>query len=247
MNNLRDLVCGSLSSEDTGDLARCLSHMSKSLSVLARELRRRRRRRFDVLVFPFIVRSIVEVACTCLIGRLDPFRILTLAKIQGQGAYDSTERIVAAINWQGDILSKRVDQLWKTSRKSHEMSRALLGDYQDEVFWQPAFESLVDFLAQNGSHQRSEWLSNLLAKDTTSIVPFLRGDATQIYSKASKGVHHEFVLSMSSYYDEATLDQMAEDVVRLVAMMSLLSHFAENTYYALSPVRAISCFEALSP
>ena len=187
----------------------------------------------------------VEVACTSLIARLDRFRILTLAKIQGQATYDASEKVASALQWQGDVVSEKVVRPWETSRRTNQMSRALLGDYQDEVFWQPAFLRLLDHLQQTGDTGNAPWLSGLVNVDPPGLVPRLRGTAAKIYSAASKGVHHEFVLSISSYYDDATLDQLAEDVVQLVATMGLVTNFAESAAYGLTAARAVSYYKAL--
>jgi hypothetical protein len=189
----------------------------------------------------------MEVACTSLIARLDPFRILTLAKIQGQTTYDVSQKVASALQWHGDVVAKKeAIELWNISRKQTEMTRALFGDYQDEVFWQPAFLRLLDYLQQmvvtNGA---DTWLSDLINIDPPSLVPRFRGAAAKIYSAASKGVHHEFVLSISSYYDDATLDQLGEDVVRLLATMGLVSNFAESAAYRLTHARSISYYKAM--
>jgi hypothetical protein len=188
----------------------------------------------------------VEVACTSLIARLDPFRILTLAKIQGQDTYDASEKVTSALHWQGDVVAEsKIKDPWSTSHKANEMTRSLLGDYQDEVFWQPAFFRLLDYLQRTKSIGESHWLTDLIKVDPPRLVPQFRGTATKIYSTASKGVHHEFVISISSYYDDDTLDQLAEDAIRLVATMALVANFAENIAYALTAARTVSYYKAL--
>jgi hypothetical protein len=247
LSNLSELICGNVRASHTGDLARSLWHLSQTLRLLEPHLRQRKkeRRSLDRLLAPFVVRSMVEVACTSLIARLDPFRILTLAKIQGQATYDVSEKVAAAFQWQGDVVTEKVKELWRTSRKTNEMTRALLGDYYDVISWQPAFLRLLDYLQQTADTGNGSWLSELLNVEPSSLVPQFRGTALKIYSTASKGVHHEFVLSISSYYDDATLDQLAEDVVRLLATMGLVMNFAESTAYGLKATRAVSYYKAL--
>lgn len=53
------------------------------------------------------------------------------------------------------------------------------------------------------------------------------------------------MLSISSYYDDATLDQLAEDVVRLVATMGFVANFAESVAYRVKPAQALSYYRAL--
>lgn len=249
MSKLSELICGNVQKSHTGNLARSLWHLSQTVRLLEPNLRKMGKKRHpsDRLVSPFLIRSMIEVACTSLIARLDPFRILTLAKIQGQAAYDTTKKVASSIQWQGDIIATdgKVTNLWQTSRKTENMTRALLGDYQDEVFWQPAFLRLLDHLQRNEDAGRDAWLSNLINIDPLQLVPQFRGIAGKIYSSASKGVHHEFVLSISSYYDNATLDELTEEALRFIATMSLIANFAENIAYGLSTARSVKNYKAL--
>ncbi|HUX82362.1 MAG TPA: hypothetical protein VMV35_05960 [Halothiobacillus sp.] len=249
MSNLSELICGKVIAGSSGNLAQSLWHMSTTLSLLESEFHNLKSRRSAIspLATPFFLRSIIEVSCTSLIARLDPFRILTLAKIQGQSTYDTTQKISGAIQWKGDVVADRAKELWSIKIKSNDMTRALLGDYQDEIFWKPAFEKLLDYLQMTGKVGKSSWLAELVNIDITSIIPFLRGLASTAYSKTSKGVHHEFVLSISSYYDDATLDQLTYDVIKLVATMGLVVNFAENSHYNLTNSRAITCYKAIEP
>src|SRR5262249_19277919 len=149
--NLSDLVCGNV--KGNGNLARSLRHLAQTLTLLERHLRRGalKRRPLERLVCPFLIRSIIEVACTSLIGRRDPFRVLTLAEIQSQGDYLSSGKVAAAIQWTGDVFAGApVKNLWDSDRKTTDMTRALLGDYQDHIFWQPAFLRLSDHLSSYG-------------------------------------------------------------------------------------------------
>lgn len=200
----------------------------------------------DTLITPFIVRSMVEVSFTSMVAKLDPFRILTLAKIQGQAEYDPSKKVTSAFQWKGDVIADKPNNIWDTSKKANEMTRALLGDYQDEIFWQPAFLKLLDYLSQKEKNIKSQWLYDLRNIQPTGLIPKFRGQATSIYSNASKGVHHEFVLSISKYYDSATLNQLAEDTMQLIATMGLIANFAENIAYGLTEERAVSHYENLS-
>lgn len=247
MSNLSDLVCGNV--KGSGNLARSLRHLAQTLTLLERHLRRGepKRRPLERLVCPFLIRSIIEVACTSLIGRRDPFRILTLAEIQSQGDYLSSGKVAATIQWTGDVLAgASVKNLWSSDRKTTDMTRALLGDYQDHIFWQPAFLRLSDHLASYGGTMTfGDWTRRLLNTEPKSLVPQFRGTASETYAAASKGVHHEFVLSMSAYYDDATLEKLTEDSLWLVATMGVVANFDESTAFALTPGRSVKCYEEL--
>ena len=249
MSQLSKLICGNVKESHADDLARSLCHFAETVCLLEPHLKKKpkKRRPLDRLVAPFVIRSMVEIACTSIIARLDPFRILTIAKIQSQTSYDVSQKVASALKWQGDIVAEKVNNLWEASRRTEDMTRALLGDYQDEIFWQPAFYRLLDYLQQSGNSISGPWLSELINIEPSSLVPRFRGIATKIYSAASKGVHHEFVLSISAYYDDATLDQLSHDVIKLISTMGLIASFAENSVYGLKEAQAVSYYKALQP
>ena len=144
------------------------------------------------------------------------------------------------------IADKKSIHLWQ-DRPINDVSRALLGGYQDELLWQPAFLRLLDHLQNHNTLEKGVWLTLLQNIDPECLVPMLRAQAIQIYTTASKGVHHEFVLSVSSYYDPATLSTLTDEVLRLVSTMSLLMNFAETVAYCLPPMTAVKLYEALQP
>ncbi len=250
MSKLSELVCGNVKKKE-GDLGLSLQHLAETLSLLERHLHRAapRRRSLERLVCPFLIRGIMEVACTSLIGRRDPFRLLTLAKIQDQGTRLASGRVAAAMQWSGDVLADGpVKNLWDSACKTEDMTRALLGDYQDQIFWQPAFERLLDYLANDaGTMTFGQWTQRLRNTASESLVPQLRQTASRTYSQASKGVHHEFVLPMTTYYDDATLEEMTENALWLVATMAVVANFDASTAFTLTPRRAIQCYEDLQP
>jgi len=250
LSKLSKLACGNIPQVAEGDLARSLKHFATTLDLLEGYLRspRRKRREADRLITPFVIRSIIEVACTSLIARIDPFRVLSLARVQQQATYDPSQKVASALQWQGDVMSDgKSTDLWVSSRKTTDMSRALLGDYQGEIFWQPAFLRLLDYVHENELHELNELAPDLVKTEPSGLTPKFRGVAAKIYSAASKGVHHEFVLSISSYYDDATLDQLVEDTLDFITDMALVANFSETVKYRLTESRALSIYRALQP
>jgi len=94
---------------------------------------------------PFAGRSLLEVALTAILGRLDPFRVLVVREMQMRPDYAPEKRSLVSIQWSGDIhTEKKVDDLWKIDRNIKDMTRALLGDYYEHLFWRKAFQELLD-------------------------------------------------------------------------------------------------------
>ncbi|WP_157726498.1 hypothetical protein [Imhoffiella purpurea] len=170
---------------------------------------------------------------------------MALAKIQSQGTYDPSRKVASAIQWSGDVLSKAHggSKLWDTEKKPDNFDRALFSDHQGEILWQPAFAMLLDHLA--GYSGASQSLQDIVNIEPKSIVPRLRGTASRLYSRASKGIHHEFVLSISSYYDDATLAELANETLWLVATMGLIINFSENAAFRINHNRAVTIYEEL--
>lgn len=195
------------------------------------------------LYSPFLARSILEVACTAMIARLDPFRILTLAELQSHSSYTPGKKVTAALQWQGDVLAESKEQLWTQDRKVEHMPRALLGEYQDAVFWQPAFEYFLDVVATRGS--TSARVAALQGFQINEFLPRIRAAAVRTYSAASKGIHHEFVLPLSSYYDPATLRSLLDDSIHIAADLGVVTNCCEHIAFRLEPVEAISLYEAI--
>src|SRR5205085_6566788 len=113
---------------------------------------------------------------------------------------------------------KKVDDLWRTDRQVKDMTRALLGDYYEHLFWRKAFQALVDRVPEN---RGGEWMRDLRRILPESFVPRMRQQTSSIYSSCSKGIHHEFVIPATNYYDVTTLTNVLNDGIETVATLAL--------------------------
>ena len=83
---------------------------------------------------PFWGRNVLESSLTCLLGRLDPFRLITVFKVQSDPSYDLGKKAQSAVEWSGDILARnRERNLWSFDNKKESFDRALLGNYVGEI------------------------------------------------------------------------------------------------------------------
>lgn len=245
--DLTTLVCGG-NDTDTGELADSMGHIRNSLYHIQRELPKPYGSNTSInqVYIPFLVRSILELSFTALIARLDPFRILTLRQVQLQGNYSTDSRNASSIQWSGDIVSREGGSpSWSTETKPEKMSRSLLGEYQGEVVWKTAFIRLLDMLSENAS--QGDCSRELQQTTPESFLPKYRQEAVTLYSSASKGIHHEFVVPVSSYFDEDTLRDMVESAVKIVSIFSAVVHFSEHALYSLDHATALTIFESLEP
>ena len=112
-------------------------------------------------------RALLEVGLTAIIARLDPFRVLVLREMQLQPEFDVAIRRSTSVQWQGDIMSKpppkKDAKLWSPDLSINELTRALLGDYYEHVFWRPAFIRLLDRVSEGAG---GNWMDNLRLMDS---------------------------------------------------------------------------------
>ena len=241
---LRRLTCGDT---DSGSkLAEVLGHLGKALESLMEQitdLQKRQEGDRQVLLYgPFLGRSLLEVSMTALLGRFDPFRILTLREVQ-QANRTADRRHAAAVQWTGDILAlKKVTEPWSVEQKPDGMTRALLGDYYERILWQQAFEQLLDRVPQV---RGGEWMLKLRRQTPEGFIPEMRRRVAEIYSTLSKGVHHELVISPERTLGQDTiLDSMSESI-EIVANLSLTANMIRHIPFILEEEDAVRCYEQL--
>lgn len=223
---LSDLICGSRGDPPPTpppELLEILEHLRSSIDYLMDELRwlgEQPPQRVAGLG-PFIARALLEVAVTAIIARLDPMRVFVVRRIQEQPSYDTRVAWKASIRWQGDVLAEKPKQLWGPTLEYRDITRALLGDYYDEVIWRPAVGRLLDAPLDSAS---SAWLADLRALTVDSFVARRRLEISQIYSALSKGVHPEFVMPPGALYDRNTVRDLVDRTIHAIADIGLVSH-----------------------
>jgi hypothetical protein len=245
--DLATLVCGG-NDTVTGELGDSMGHIRNSINRIQQELPQPYGSSISInqVYIPFLVRSILELSFTALIARLDPFRILTLRQVQLQGNYSTDSRNASSIQWSGDIVSREGGSpSWSTETKPEKMSRSLLGEYQGEVVWKPAFIRFLDMLGENAC--QGDWSRELQQTTPESFLPKYRQEAMTLYSSASKGIHHEFVVPVSSYFDEDTLKDMVDSAVKIVSIFSAVVNFSEHALYSLDQETTLNIFVSLEP
>lgn len=225
-------------------LAASLEHLSQTLTLVLKELPSPfgEGSSYHPLYSPFLARSLLEVSFTALVARSDPFRISTIAYSQSHSAYTAGEPNSLAFRWQGDVLLEAdAKKNWVQNAKPREISRSLLGDCQDQVFWRSSFIRFLD--AAGDVAQPTAWMVELLGLSAETFTPYMRSRASRLFSSASKGVHHEFVIPISSYYDQATLAEMVEEAIRLVASLAVVANFCEHYSFRVSEAEALDIFQ----
>ncbi|MBI4820614.1 MAG: hypothetical protein HY791_30400 [Deltaproteobacteria bacterium] len=189
---------------------------------------------------PFLGRSLLDLATTALIGRFDPIRVLFIRRVQAHPDYTTSQAWKASIRWQGDVLAEKEKDLWGQNVEYKKVTRALLGDYYDELIWRPAVLRLAS-LAPRGDR----WLAELAGIQAESFVARKRDDISRQYSSLSKGIHHEFVMPPGAVYDRATLSDLVRGTIHSIADLALVSQFVPHAEFLLSPSEAVEVFNRI--
>lgn len=243
--NFVSLVCGRPIGHS--QLSKSLGYLAKTIDTILHELPPPfgRSQVLSPLYLPFLTRSLIEVSFTALVGRGDPFRILTIGTAQSNEAYDPGVPSALAFRWQGDVFPIEAPkaELWGVKAKISDVSRALLGDYQEKLLWRPAFEKFID-LANQRQNQKN-WTAELALVDPNSFLPRYRSSASTVFSTSSKGVHHEYVVAPETYFDASTLQVMLDDCLKVVLSFAVIANFCDHYSFRIPENEAYEIFESL--
>lgn len=225
---LAKILCGNLVSNGS-DIDEVLEHLSNSIDNAVEELiaLKSLSPKKIALFAPFLGRSILELGCTAIIARLDPFRLIVLRERQKQPDFVIDKPNKSSIRWQGDVLAEKVKDLWD-DKSLQNPTRALLGDYYTSLIWHKSFDLFLDSVEDISG---DEWISDLRRKDARRLCAELQRDFSSLYSGLSKGVHHELVIPLSSAFDRDT----AKDLIwRTIYNVSTLGLIVSVVSYAVN-------------
>lgn len=241
--HLSRLLCGETRSPGTARAA--LAQLEHSLHEFTKRLLRLHNNASDpdLLPFgPFCARVVLENGCAAIMGRFDSFRLIYLAEFQSQPSYDVGRRARSSFSWTGDVMPEAESpEMWSINHDHGKVSRALFSRYADHVFWKPAVETMLDFVATRPVRDQYQ---ELISLDAETFVTQARGRGSQLHSTLSKGVHWEFFSSVL-LFDEPTTKTLIRDTCMLMAQLALASHFVPTACGSLAPVRALQLYASL--
>lgn len=240
---LARLACGAPSKGSV--LAEVLASLHSSLSSFldeAAELRRSDTPR--VIRFgPFVGRSILELVSTSLIARIDPFRVLALREVQAQPNYEVKKRTENAIQWTGDVMIKMptsARDMW--TRDYAQMSRALLGDYQQALFWKAAYLRFLDLTPEG---RGGEWVRALRLRPEDSFIPTMRTSFSEMFTECSKGVHHELLVPPEQFFSTTTVRELLERIIEHASILAAVVNSAHHVACAVEIDNVVAHLESL--
>jgi hypothetical protein len=240
---LGEFVCGAAG--DTGVANATLDHLKNSIDQFATRSLTFLNSEFneDAQSFgAFCARVVLENSCAALVGRLDPFRLLYLARFQAQQGFEYGRPTNSGFRWTGDVLpdEKGPQEMWGADHGVAKVSRALFSSYAEHVYWHPAVEAMLDFIADDNSSA----LQDLRSLEPEKYVGYTRGRCAALYSTLSKGVHWDFFAS-SVVLDEGTIKDSIREMLVALGGMSLISHFIPTAYRSLDRVAAVEAYKSL--
>lgn len=238
---LGTLVCGRAGEPCTAN--RTLDHLGSSIDRFANKAVDYLNGEFseEAKIFgAFCARVTLENACAALVGRFDPFRMLYLAEFQAQGGFEYGKPSKSGFRWTGDVLAdeKPPRELWNSDHDLAKISRALFSAHVDHVYWKPAVEAALDYLAEHGG---GESLAELRAMDPETFTSSTKGKCSALYSTLSKGVHWDFFVS-SVVMDEGTLKDSIRDCFIHIGNLGFVSHFVPTAYRSLDRTDALVAY-----
>lgn len=189
---------------------------------------------------PFLVRTILEVGATALIGRLDPTRLLIVKRTQQHGSYNTEEPWAAAIRWQGDVVDAKVGSPWAATIKYKDMTKALFGAYYIDIYWSVALRKAAESELAVG-----DWLGEMRAITIDEFSNSRRVTIGKLYSESSKGVHSEFVVPPGSLYDKVTIRVMASSVIKILSELGFLVNMLPHIAYRLEHGEAVGAINEI--
>ncbi|EPE7491591.1 hypothetical protein ACSMAF_003684 [Cronobacter universalis] len=248
MSNLTDLaklVCGSDSihdAENECEISEILKHLKSVLVNVLEEIKLigNESESRITLYGPFLVRTLLEVGVTALIGRLDPTRLLIVKRTQQHADYSTEKAWNSAIRWQGDVVDSKVDKLWPVEKNYKDITKALFGDYYFDLYWQKALKKICDSDVTGGA-----WLAEIKGMDITTFSGRRRSSVSRLYSQSSKGVHSEFVIPPGSRYDKLTIKNLASEIIQILSELGLLVNQLPHIAYRIEIAEAIELFNGI--
>lgn len=195
---------------------------------------------------PYFARNVLETTCTALLGRLDPFRIIYVHKVQSSETFKIGVKIKGAINWATDIFGlddTKIDNLWNHEKDFNKVGRALFGLYYGYIYWNTAYKTLIDDVNYIDAEALSYYRERV--DDPEKFILYLRRKCSSIYSSLSKGVHSELLIKQDILYDKTTVLELISDTIKMCAILGLTSHYIDASHCKINEEDAFKYFELL--
>ncbi|PEF55714.1 hypothetical protein CON32_22955 [Bacillus cereus] len=246
-NSLANLICGDYGQHQSiENLYQVLFHNISNMENRIGKLFENGESTDLTVLGPYFARNILETTCAALVGRLDPFRLIYVQKVQSLESFTIGSKAKGAISWFGDVFEKNetdVNNLWNPDKEFVKVGRGLFGNHYGEVFWNPAFKNLID--APNYSSEGSLEYFRTQIESPEKFTLFIRQKSSALYSSLSKGIHSELVVRPEIIYDETTVTELINDTFQICSILGMVSHFIDFSICRLPTDSAFEHYKGL--
>lgn len=146
-NDLAHLVCGNFQHHQSlEDMYKVLFNKISSMETRLYNLVSSGTEEDLTVLGPYFARNILETTCSILIGRIDPYRLIYVQKVQSL-EFSINSKSKSAISWAGDVFGKdknSKNKLWDSEKEYNSDGRAMLSLQYGEIYWNPAYKKLID-------------------------------------------------------------------------------------------------------
>lgn len=237
MGKLTDLATGKLENHtSTGEFTNAMNSIKKSLSKHETELNtywKKTNKLTDPRVFSSCSRMILEQGSAAIIGRLDPIRLITIAKGSSSVDFKIGQRNASSFIWNKDVLpdiKPNGGNYWTQESISKGIHRSLFQGHLADYIFSSAHDSMLDALTEetNSLPTVPDWIIEILKIEKGEVVlSKLRQSAAEAYSTLSKGIHFEFFLGKETQPNINEIKKATSLAVYSIATTSLYTHLCD--------------------
>lgn len=224
--SLARLLCNF--NDQESDVDQILAHLNSSIKKILNEIEGLSSLPDDKLALygPYLGRSLLELATTAMLAKLDPFRILITKGKQTQPNYELDRPQKASLKWRGDVVGEKVANLWE-DKALNNPSRAILGSYSVELVLTKSAQDLLDKATEDAV---GEWYQDITSLEAEPLVMKMISRIEKLYSTLSKGIHHELLIPLESVLDRDTVVNGLNETIFVVATLGLVVSFVPHSY-----------------
>ncbi len=237
MGKLTELATGKLADNtSTGEFTNAMNSIKKSLSAHENELSRywkKTNNSTDPRVFSSCSRMILEQGSAAIIGRLDPIRLITIAKGSSSVDFKIGQRNASSFIWNKDVIPdiKPIGgSYWTQESISKGIHRSLFEGHLADYIFSSAHDSILDSLTEEIKKAPTipHWIIEILKIEKgEAILSKLRKSASEAYSTLSKGIHFEFFLGRETQPNIDEIKKATSLAVYSIATTSLYTHLSD--------------------
>lgn len=228
-NSLAKLICGDYSQHKSlENLYQVLFHNISNIETRLENLLINGAAGDLTVLGPYFARNLLETTCAALLGRIDPFRLIYVQKVQSLDGFTIGSKAKGAISWSSDIFEKNdidINNLWDHNREFSKVGRGLFGNHYGEIFWNPAFRTLIDDSTYVSELSLDYFRTHIDSPE--KFILFIRQKSSILYSSLSKGIHSELVINPEIIYDDTTVIELVNDTFQVCSILGIVSHYID--------------------